>query len=138
MRTLGLVAVVVLVAVALTARAGEIYLGTIYSYDGGVTSNRYSPDGGFPIGFPSRVSIQCNADVCVCTDRDRAACTCTTGVQVSSGVLFPTSVDNSSNALSPTLSDGGFTTVGGGLISIFPVTTTAAATCDVFGRSGRE
>lgn len=139
MRILRLLTVAFAVAfLSVAAWGGEVYIGTITSYDGGVTSNRYLSDGGFGIGYPMRVSLQCSADCYICTDRDRASCDATRGVKVLAETLFPTSVDNSSNALAPTLPDGGFTVIGGGLISVVPATSSAAMTCDVFGRSGRE
>lgn len=126
-----------LLVVGTAAGASETAIGVIRSYDGGVTSNRYLSDGGFDIGFPKKVAIQCDADSYICTDRDRASCTTTTGVLVQDSVLFPTSVDYSSNALAPTLSDGGFVVVPGGLISVLPVTV-AATNCTVFNRTGPE
>jgi len=141
MRTFALAVVacfLAFLAVSTEATAGEVYKGTITSFDGGASSNRYLTDGGFDIGQPVKVTLQCTADMYICTDKDRAACTSTTGILVQANVAFPTSVDDSTNALTPSLPDGGFVVVGGGLISILPVTAATGPTCKVFRRSGKE
>lgn len=132
----------VLVILGLSAWGGEVYVGTISSFDGGVSDNRYLPDGGFAIGAGNsmEISVQCASTVAVyvCTDVARAGCTTSTGALLSPGELRRTSLKRSTVALAPVLSDGGFVAVAGGVVSILPVGGATAATCKVFGRSGRE
>ncbi len=129
------------------ASAGEVYVGSIVSADGGAWDNRYSTDAGFDIRHPGAASLQCTVPMYVCTDRARSTGGgATTGVVLPAGIILRTSVEATTNTTYPWTFDAGAAVgidsgvyvISGGVISILPVTASTNAACKVFRRSGQE
>ena len=147
--TLALLAGVAAAGYALTAIAGEQYLGTIYVMDAGSVDNIFPRDGGAFVAR-GKVSIQPDVNAYVCVDR--RTCTSGVGVYVPANQLFPTALlapvqyrgwaltDGGCTGLCDTLADGGTTpatAITTGVVSVIPVTG-VSATVKVFDRRGDE
>lgn len=164
LRTLTLVAVLV----ALSAWAGETFIGRLTVSDAGSISNattgygsagcasQSSPLGAgacaqaFPIGICAKLTIQAVGACCVSVNRastDAGMC-----MLLADGEKFPTSVACATSPLGPLmvgLSDGGSTmanvggmpdggTYNGALVSITPPAGSTTCSANVFTRSGTE
>lgn len=109
---------------AVTALAGEKYLGTISA---NTSYNNSTSDGGFSIPSNQKLSIQCTegAYVVICDKLTGCTATATSGVKLPADALFQTSTPSTTNgaayvAVLSTLTDGGY------------------SNCRVFTRSGTE
>ena len=135
---------------ALSAWAGETFMGRIYVSDAGTVSNattgygsagcasQTSPTGAgacdqaFPLGSNLKLTIQCDSACGVSVNRG----TTDAGIAMalSAAEKFPTSLATTN--FTTALPDAGSYT--GGLVSISPTPGSATCRCNVFTRSGTE
>lgn len=114
---------------ALPALAGERYLGSIVSAAGADTTNGTTATPFF-VAPDSKLTIFCNAAAYVITDTKTAANTGgTSGLPLSSGEKFPTSVGTQTRDTSGTAANGG---------AIVRIAGAGAVTCYVYERRGNE
>lgn len=118
---------IVALALALPATAGEKLLGAIVSGAGADTTNA-STATPFAVPRNSKITIWCNAAGYVITDTTTAA-SATTAIPVSAQEKFPTSTGSVVRSTTANAS------LGNAIVRIFG---TAAITCYVFARSGTE
>lgn len=136
---------VLLVLLATAAWAGEALLGRLVVTDGGTTTNRctlwhnYAGGSAFVVSPLSKISIQCDGDAYVLTDV--AGCDAGQCLKVTSGTIFPTSVNTSKTLTCKAFaSDAGTAghavTYTGGHVAM--ACASGPCTCGVYSRKGDE
>lgn len=129
MRRLALVG---LVTVALSAWAGEQWLGTLTPRISSTNNRGAANDSGFPIPLTSKITVQCanpdagSASSYVCVGI--RTCSSTLGVWVTGNQALPTS----------TGSNGDISLDGGYKTAVVSVYSAEANNCQVWSRSGTE
>ncbi len=142
--------VVLVVLLAVSAWAGEAFIGSIYVSDGGTVSNATTGygsagcskqtdsagagacDQAFPIGQGIKLTIRCPDAALFSANRNTTDAGI--GLPLAVDEKFPTSTSNAPCSIS--LPDGG--NYVGGCVSIAPAPGAAAARCRVFVRAGTE
>ena len=112
--------------VAVTALAGEKYIGTI-SAQTATSYNNSTTDAGFAIPSNQKLSVQCDeaSFVRVCDKLSGCSATTVNGVRVAQNELFQTSTPS--------------TTTGSAFVSVLSTVTDGGySDCNVFLRAGNE